>query len=378
MTIDLWEFQFTAEEFIGLIFFGLAFLVQLVYLILLIKFIFSGRQKNTEPNSPSVSIIITSRNYIEYLQTLLPTLLSQEYPDYEVVVVDDCSTDGTDWLLAEMKISHGKLKTTRIIQETDFPNALAISIGVRASSKDWLVYLSPLCQVSDNQWLKNYMQKLGPDKEVSIGYMHYNQSTGNYKNWMRYENFTSYLLSGAGKAFGVTMPVFEYNLAYRREKFLELRGFAAVLDSPFSENELFINKIATKNNTVIQINKTSPIAYTGETDWYDLAEFKKKQLMLRRKFSAGQRFFRSLNLMSRLIVTASLILLLVVSPWKFWILGAWSFLLISEMTFIAVATKKLGEKNFLPMLMIYKACLPVINGCFIINQLFTGSKRKWK
>jgi hypothetical protein len=79
-----------------------------------------------------------------------------------------------------------------------------------------------------------------------------------------------------------------------------------------------------------------------------------------------------------LILTASLILLLVVSTWKLWILGAWSFLIIFEMSWIAVATNKLGEKNFLPMLMIYKAFLPVINGCFMINQIFTGNRRKWK
>ena len=154
MTIDFGGFQFTIEEFIGLALFGLAFLVQLFYLILLIKFIFSGKQKNKEPNLPSISIIVTSRNYLEQLQELLPTLLSQDYPDFEIVVVDDCSTDGTDWLLAELKISHGNLKTTKIIQETDFPNALAITIGVRASSKEWLVYLSPLCRITDSQWLK--------------------------------------------------------------------------------------------------------------------------------------------------------------------------------------------------------------------------------
>ena len=50
MAIELWGFQFSIEEIIGLLFFGLAFLVQLVYLILLIKFIFSGKQKNKEPN----------------------------------------------------------------------------------------------------------------------------------------------------------------------------------------------------------------------------------------------------------------------------------------------------------------------------------------
>jgi poly-beta-1,6-N-acetyl-D-glucosamine synthase len=378
MTIDIGDFQLGYGEFIGLVFFGLAFLVQLLYMILLIKFIFSGKQKNKEPNLPSISIILTSRNYVEHLKEFLPTLLAQDYPDYEIVVVDDCSTDGTDWLLAELKISHGNLKTTRIIQETDFPNALAITIGVRASSKEWLIYLSPLCQINNNQWLRNYAQRLEPEKEVCIGYVHYQNSVGNYKNWIRYENFISYLLSGAGKGFNVAMPVFEYNIAYRREKFLELRGFAAVLDSPFSENELFINKIATKKNTVIQNNKTTPIGYNGESDWIDLVVFKKKQLMLRRKFSAGQRFFRSLNLISRMILTVSLIFLLIVSPWKFWILGTWTFLIIFEMSWIAVATNKLGEKNFLPLLLIYKAFLPLINGCFIINHVFSSQKRKWK
>jgi glycosyltransferase involved in cell wall biosynthesis len=378
MILEFGEFQFTIEEFVGLIFFGLAFLVQLVYLILLIKFIFSGKQKNKEPNSPSISIVVTSRNYIDHLRELLPVVLAQDYPDYEVVVVDDCSTDGTDWLLAEMKISYGHLKTTKIIQETDFPNALAITIGVRASSKEWLVFLNPLCMINDNQWLKNYARRLDEEKEVSIGYMNYYNSTGNYKSWIRFENFTSYMLSGAAKAWGLAMPVFEYNLAYRREKFLALRGFAAVLDSPFSENELFINKIATRKNIVIQNDKSTPITYRGETDWIDLVEFKKKQMLLRRKFSSGQRFFRTLNLISRMILTVSLVVLLILSPWRLWVLGAWIFLLIFEMSWIAVATKKIGERNFLPMLLIYKAFLPFINGCFIVNQLFTSQKRKWK
>lgn len=378
MTIELGGLSFTIEEFFGLLIFGLAFLVQLIFLFLLIKFIFSNKQKNKEPNLPSVSIVVTSRNYVEQLKELLPTLLAQDYPDFEVVVVDDCSTDGTDWLLAELKISHGQLKTTKIIQETDFPNALAITIGVRASSKEWLIYLSPLCRVPDDQWLRHYAQRLEPEKEVAIGYIHYSSAKGNYKNWLRFENFSAYLLSGTGKPFGVTMPVFEYNIAYRREKFLELRGFAAVLDSPFSENELFINKIATRKNTVILNDKHSPISFVGEADWIDLVEFKKKQLMLRRKFTAGQRFFKSFHLLNRMFLTAALVVLLIFSTWRFWILGGWAFLLIFEMIWVIVATKKIGERNFLPMLFIYKAFLPFINGCFIINQLFTGNKRKWK
>lgn len=358
--------------------FCFAFLVQMVYLILLIKFIFSGKQKGKEPNLPSVSIVVTSRNYRDQLREVLPTLLSQDYPDFEVVVVDDCSTDGTDWMLAEMKIRYANLKTTRIIQETDFPNALAVTIGVRASSKEWLVYLSPLCHIDSDQWLKNYARRLGPDKEVSVGYMNLKEAHGGYKRWIRFENFTSYLLSGAGRAWGVPMPVFEFNMAYRREKFLELRGFAAVLDSPFSENELYINKIATRKNAVIYNDKATAVAYSGEAGWIDLVEFKRKQLMLRRKFTRAQRFFRTFNLFSRMLLTAALTYLLIISPWRFWVLGVWTFFLIFEMIWIAVASKRIGEKNFLPLILIYRTFLPLINGGFVVNQIFSGKKRRWK
>ncbi|MCE1198696.1 MAG: glycosyltransferase [Marinilabiliales bacterium] len=378
MTIDFLDFQLTPEEIAALLVFGLAFIIQLIYMILLIRFIFSNRPKNQETVQPSISVVVTSRNYKDHLKELLPILLSQDYPDYEVVVVDDCSTDGTDWLLAEMKISYGHLKTTRIIQETDFPNALAITIGVRASSKDWMIFLNPLSKIHDKDWLKSYAEKLGPSKEVSIGYMNYREAKGGYKSWIRFENFSAYLLSGAGKAFGVMMPVFEQNIAYRRETFLRLRGFAAVLDSPFSENELFINKIATKKNATIHMCRSTAISFLGETEWIDYTEYKKKQLMLRRKFTSGQRFFRFLSLFSRFLLTASLVVLLILSQFRFWILGIWGFLLLMDMIWIAVATKKLGEKNFLPMILIYRTFLPVMNFFFVVNQIFTGNKRKWK
>jgi hypothetical protein len=174
------------------------------------------------------------------------------------------------------------------------------------------------------------------------------------------------------------MPVSEYNMAYRREKFLNIKGFAAVLDSPFSENELFLNKISNRKNTTYLFNQTTPVSYIGESDWIDTVNFKKKQLLIKQKFSFGQRFFLSVNTGSRFLLDISMILSIIISPWRFWVAGAWLFILIIETIWIAMATKRLGEKNMLPGLLLYNSLMPLINLFYIVNQLFTGQKRKWK
>src|SRR3712207_4920107 len=50
---------------------------------------------------PLVSVIVPVRNEERNLPRLLPSLLSQRYPNYEVVIVDDQSTDATPQILTE-------------------------------------------------------------------------------------------------------------------------------------------------------------------------------------------------------------------------------------------------------------------------------------
>ena len=171
--VEISGFSFSVPEFWLLIGFGSSFLIQFFYQVLTISFTLSGKKKGKQENSPSVSIIITSRNYEENLRILIPSILEQDYPDFEVVVVDDCSSDGTEWYLTELKLQSNKLKTSRILQETDFPNALAITIGIRAATKDWLVFLNPLCSITGKDWLKSFAEAIRPETEAVLGFVKY-------------------------------------------------------------------------------------------------------------------------------------------------------------------------------------------------------------
>ncbi|MCX6236935.1 MAG: glycosyltransferase [Bacteroidia bacterium] len=376
--IEISGFSFSVAELALLFGFVLMFLIQLFYQLLMATFVLSGKKKVKQVDFPSVSIIIPSRNYEENLRELIPMLLEQDYPDFEVVVVDDCSSDGTEWYLAELKLQSNKLKTSRIIQETDFPNALAITIGVRAASKEWLVFLNPLCRVTSNNWLKSLAEELLPEIEAVFGFVKYTNLAGSMQKFIRYENFDSFILYGSARYLGLAMPISDMNIAYKREQFLNRRGFAAVLDSPFSENELYLNKISSRQNSVYLLNNSTSVTYAGDADWYDGMNFKKKQLLLRRKFTIGQSAYLWINTISRLVFDISMIALLILSPLRFWVAGIWVFKIIHELIWGIVAMKRLGEKNIFPGLIIFRSIIPLFNSIISLNQFFAGQKRKWK
>jgi biofilm PGA synthesis N-glycosyltransferase PgaC len=376
--VEISGFTFSMAELVLLAGFVLTFVLQLFYQILTASFTLSGKKKLQQSDFPSVSIIIPSRNYEDSLKELIPSLLEQDYPDFEIVVVDDCSADGTEWYLSELKLQSDKLKTSRIVQETDFPNALAITIGVRAASKEWLIFLNPLCRVPGKDWLKSYAAAFRPKTEAVFGFVKYVNLEGIMQKFYRYENFDSFLLYGSARYLGMPMPVSDMNIAYKREQFLSRRGFAAVLDSPFSENELYINKIATRKNTTFLLNSSTAVSYLGDTGWYDGINFKKKQLLLRRKFSFGQSIYLRINTLTHLGFDLSMIALLILSPWRLWIAGIWLFKFIHELIWGVVAMKRIGEVKLFPSLVLFRSFIPIFNSILSLNQLLTGNKRKWK
>ena len=194
----------------------------------------------------------------------------------------------------------------------------------------------------------------------------------------RYENFNSFVLYGAARYLGLPMPVNEVNIAYKREQFLNLKGFAAVLDSRFSENELYINKLATRKNSSFLFDRSSSVTYYGDTDWHDGMIYKKKQILLRKKFTFSQKLFLSVNGLSRIIFDATMVALLIISPWRFWVAGVWLFKMINELIWGIVAMNRIGEKNLFPGLLILRSTLPFVNGFISFKQIFRRRKRKWK
>jgi biofilm PGA synthesis N-glycosyltransferase PgaC len=232
--------------------------------------------------------------------------------------------------------------------------------------------------VNSTDWLKSYATAFQSKAEAVFGFVKFTNLDGSMQKFFRYENFDSFLLYGAARYLGLPMPITDLNIAYKREQFLSRKGFAAVLDSRFSENELFINKISNRLNTTFLLDRSTTVDFIGDTDWYDGMNFKKKQLLLKKKFTVSQSVYLWVNTFSRLVFDITMIALITLSSWRYWVAGIWLFKNIHELIWGLVALKRLGERKLFPGLLLLRSIAPILNSIISLNQLFTRRKRKWK
>lgn len=104
--------------------------------------IISSRMEFPLSEHPKVSILIPARNEAKNLSLTLPGLLAQEYPNYEVILADDASTDETAILAEEYSRKHpGKLKVVRISSLPENWNGKihALHQAMNAASGEWLI-----------------------------------------------------------------------------------------------------------------------------------------------------------------------------------------------------------------------------------------------
>lgn len=90
-------------------------------------------------NLPKVSVIVTAHNYVEYLEKCLDSVLRQTYDDYEIVVVDDGSTDETPEILRDYSYEHPETIKVLTLSGEGLPTAC--NRGIEAASGEYIIRL---------------------------------------------------------------------------------------------------------------------------------------------------------------------------------------------------------------------------------------------
>jgi glycosyltransferase involved in cell wall biosynthesis len=99
-----------------------------------------------------VSIVVPTRNRGHYLPDLLRNLLNLNYPEFEIIIVDDCSTDNTRDLLKDYPVR-------TILLNKSSGSANARNIGIKESKHDIIALTDSDCFVSRN-WLNDLVPLL--------------------------------------------------------------------------------------------------------------------------------------------------------------------------------------------------------------------------
>ena len=204
-----------------------------------------------------ISIIIAARNELKNLKIIVPALLKQDHPNYELIIVNDRSDDGSDEFLIGEEQKFPRLKVLHIYDLPEHFSAkkYALTLGIKAASNKQVLLTDADCLPSSESWASQMVSGFKDGKDIVLGFSTYNKLPGILNYFIRFETLLTgieYLSSAANKLpyMGVGR-----NLAYKKDLFLENKGFFGYQDTIGGDDDIFINKHSNSRNTGIVVLK---------------------------------------------------------------------------------------------------------------------------
>lgn len=249
----------------------------LYYLFIFIKFASYTTPEKVLSQEYPVSIIICARDEAEVIASNLPGVLVQKYrTTHEVVLVNDNSTDETKYLIEEFQRIFKQLQPVILKQEAvgipgkKFP----LSVGIKSAKHEVLLLTDADCVPASEWWLQKMQDAYTDGIDIVLGYGPYQKKPGLLNKLIRFETFHTALQYFSYALSGMPYMGVGRNLSYKRELFLQNKGFSSINHLPGGDDDLFIGKVATKNNTAIV---TDHEAYTISQPKTDFASWQKQK-----------------------------------------------------------------------------------------------------
>ena len=280
--------------------FALAVSIQLIFILFIFSKTALYRPANAtgEEATPGVSIVVCAWDELENLRYLLPLLLAQRYPDFEIILVDDRSTDGTsDYLLDECR-RHSRLRYVHVAQTPARATAkkYALTLGIQAAEKAVILVTDADCRPASPNWVSTMASQLAGDKDIVLGFSPYQRRPGLLNAFIRFETFYTALQYFSLALSGMPYMGVGRNLMYRRTLFLKNEGFNSHLDILGGDDDLFVNQTATARNTAICLDPASFVWSLPKTTWRAWYWQKQRHLSVGRHYLP--RFRRILGLLA--------------------------------------------------------------------------------
>ena len=210
---------------------------------------------------PGVSVVLAAHNERENLANYLQALLTQDWSEYEVIVVDDGSEDDTRQVVESYMVQDPRLHMTFVPYgaRVGSTKKLALTLAAKAAKYDYLLLTDADCVPESNQWIRSMMAGFDESKDIVLGFSPYFEDKGHVNRLVRYDTlFNGLHYLGAALCGHPYMGVGR-NLAYRKSLFFESGGFTHLMNNKAGDDDLFVNHVATKENTAVVLNRESYI-----------------------------------------------------------------------------------------------------------------------
>lgn len=380
-------YSFSVLELIVLGLLAVAFAEQLYHYI---RYMFGIlKRKHAAKNQKSVSnqvqegvsVIICARDEANNLRKYLPAVLEQDYPNFEVIVINDGSTDDTQDVLEYFSTIYKNLKITFVPVGAHVLSTkkLGLSLGVKASQYNYLLFTDADCRPESKHWIANMARNFTPTTDFVLGYGAYFEENTCINKLITYDTlFIAMQYLGMAYAHKPYMGVGR-NLAYKKDVFMRNNGFAGTLGLRAGDDDLFVNKYATSNNTKIEISPESITWSKPDKSMRMWLAQKKRHLYVSPHYSSKSKFRLTVEPVSRGIFYAAFVLAFVLGNYTTWIAAGSVFLLryILQLVVINLSAKQFGQRTYGLNIILFDIFLPLVNLYMLTFGRISGRRQYW-
>lgn len=332
-----------------------AVVIQIAYYISFSVFAFGASSAKKSIQDIPVSVIICAKNEAQNLRKNIPHLLSQEYATFEIVLINDASSDDTLEVMQSFADTHARIKLVNVDPNESFwgNKKYALTLGIKAAKYEHLLFTDADCKPISTQWISEMSSCFMENKQVVLGYGSYAKIPNSIINILvRYETvltaiqYFSYALMG-NPYMGVGR-----NLAYTKKVFFKVKGFANHLQIKSGDDDLFVQQVASKQNTTITFSESSFTESDAPKTFIAWFRQKRRHTSTAKHYRLSHKALLGLFYLSKLLVFLTFGALLFMINWKLLIsiLGVYY---IIQFVIFGFSARKLNDSKltfFLPIL----------------------------
>jgi len=326
-----------------------------------------------------VSVIISARNEEQNLLANLPLIFSQEYPDFEVIVINDCSSDSTAQVLMDFREKHENLKIVTVLDNDRYRTGkkFALTLGIKGAKNEHLLFTDADCVPASPNWITRMVSNFNHEASLVLGFSPYKKETNIVNPLIRFETIRTAIKYFSSALKGDAYMGVGRNLAYTKTLFFNKKGFASHMHILSGDDDIFVNENATSTNTAIEIHPESFVFTTAKTSLGAWFRQKKRHSGAGKFYKGKHRLALSIDAMTGFGFYLFFVLCLILNFQPIIVVGLFIFRLIFQLIIYRKLFKQFGSHYLLFYLPFLEIVYYFYLNIFGLIGAFTKNKQ-WK
>ncbi|WP_298763568.1 glycosyltransferase [uncultured Polaribacter sp.] len=328
--------------------------IQIVYYLFFTTFLFTDKKPKNSTKEIPISVIICAKNEAQNIQQFLPFIIEQNYKNFEIVLINDASSDETLEVMETFKAENANIKIINVKNTEAFwgNKKYALTLGIKAAKHEHLLFTDADCKPVSKNWIANMTKNFSDTKTIILGYGKYKKEKTLVNLFVRFETLLTAIQYFSYAKLGSPYMAVGRNLAYTKTDFFNVKGFIKHIKIKSGDDDLFIQDAANKKNTTICTRANSYTASLAPTSFKAWFQQKRRHISTANYYKTKHKFLLGLFFITKVLFLILAIFSFSIYSWKIILPIVFTYYFVQFLV-VGFSAKKLKESKivyFLPFL----------------------------